>query len=223
MRTPLRRALPSWVVFLLALGAPLLAVTPTDALAQRRIMIIGDSIQSGTGLHRTSNQASFRLEKQGNVVVHNFASPGARMTDTIFPGMNHAVDAVWLLHGFFGMYGLVINLGTNDWGQGADLATFSQNYHDFLAALPPSLNVACMGMTWSTAEGTVNANGISKDAFRDAIRAACTAMGKPYLEGKDAIPNSASYFADGVHPNDSGHRAMGAFLVRSLRDLGWLP
>jgi len=186
-------------------------------------MIIGDSIQSGTGLRRTSDQASFRLQREGNVIVHNFASPGARLTDSFFPGMNHAVPGVWLLHGFFGMYGLVVSLGTNDWGQGADLTTFSQTYYDFLAALPPTLHVACMGMTWSTDEATVNANGNTRDEFRDAVRATCTAMGKPYLEGKDAIPHSTAYFSDGLHPNDRGHRAMGAFLVRSLRQLGWLP
>jgi GDSL-like Lipase/Acylhydrolase family len=198
------------------------ALTPSQALALRRIMIIGDSIQSGTDLHRASDQASFRLQREGNVIVHDFASPGARMTDSFFLGMDHAAPAVWLLHGLFGMYGLVVSLGTNDWGAGVDLEDFSRTYRAFLAALPPSLHVACMSMTWSAAEATLNAKGNSMDEFRDAIRATCTAMGKVYLDGKDAIPHSSEYFRDGFHPNDRGHRFMGAFLVHRLRELGWL-
>jgi len=136
--------------------------------------------------------------------------------------MDHAAPAVWLLHGLFGMYGLVVSLGTNDWGAGVDLEDFSRTYRAFLAALPPSLHVACMGMTWSAAEATLNTKGNSMDEFPDAIRATCTAMGKVYLDGKDAIPHSSEYFRDGFHPNDRGHRFMGAFLVHRLRELGWL-
>jgi lysophospholipase L1-like esterase len=212
----------SRTVYVASLALVALVALPSHAFAQR-IMIIGDSIQSGTGLKRTSSQASDRLQRLANVVVHNFASPGARLTDGFYPGMKHAVDAVWLLHGFFGMQGVVIAIGTNDWAAGVDLAVFSQDYRDFLAALPPTLPVACMGMVWRADEGVPNATGLTLDDFRTAIRDACATRGKPYLEGKDAIPNSAAYFVDGIHPNDRGHRVMGAFLQRELRGLGWIP
>jgi lysophospholipase L1-like esterase len=58
--------------------------------------------------------------------------------------------------------------------------------------------------------------------LRVATRAVCSARGYAHLEGKDAIPNNPAYFVDGVHPNDSGHKAMGTFLLRQLRGLGWL-
>ena len=78
------------------------------AVNGRRIMLIGDSIQAGTALLRDTDQASWRVQKSGNVVIHNFASPGATMADVPFyAGMNHAVEAVRLLSGFFGMYGVL--------------------------------------------------------------------------------------------------------------------
>jgi hypothetical protein len=82
-------------------------------------MVIGDSIQAGTNLHRVTDQATERVQHSGRIMVHNFASPGARMTDiSFFAGMNQAIPAVNLLDGFVGMYGIVINLGTNDWSSG---------------------------------------------------------------------------------------------------------
>jgi hypothetical protein len=82
------------------------SAAPAITATGRRSMVIGDSIQAGTGVTHTQNQASFRLQRYGGVIVHNFASPGATMADTFFLGMNHATTAVDLLYGFFGMYGL---------------------------------------------------------------------------------------------------------------------
>ena len=101
----------------------------------RRIMVIGDSIMSGTGLTKSEDQATFRLQRYGGVIIHNFASPGACMADvSVLPGMNHtAPTTIGLLSGFFGMYGLVVSLGTNDWGQSLITPTsFSSAYGAFL-------------------------------------------------------------------------------------------
>ena len=199
------------------------SAAPALPFMGRRVMVIGDSIQAGTGLVNTQSQASFRLQRYGGVVIHNFASPGATMADTFFLGMHHATTAVDLLSGFFGMYGLVINLGTNDWGQSLiTVSSFSSAYGAFLDSIPSRIKVACMSPTWSTSEGMLNSHGNTKDDFRAATQAVCAARGDAYLEGKDAIPNNPAYFADGVHPNDRGHKAMGAFLLRQLRTLGWL-
>jgi lysophospholipase L1-like esterase len=220
MRRP--RIVP--VLGLLVLCADYSAIDARAASAARRIMVIGDSIQAGTGLKDVKDQASWRLQRFGHVVVHNFASPGATMADTFFPGMNHAQTAVRLLHGFFGMYGLIINLGSNDWGQPSiTVASFSSTYGAFLDSVPPAIRVVCLSPTWSTSEGVLNSHGETKDDFRTATRTACDARGAIYLEGKDAIPNDPAYFVDGVHPNDRGHKAMGAFLLRQLRALGWIP
>jgi len=197
--------------------------TSSGSLANRRIMVIGDSIQAGTGLRHADSQASWRLQRSAGLVVHNFASPGATMADTFFPGMTHATSAVDLLSGFFGLYGVIINLGANDWHQPLiTIALFSSAYGAFLDSIPPGIRVACMSPTWSTSEGILNTHGATKDDFRAATRAVCAARGAAYLEGKDAIPNDPAYFVDGLHPNDRGHKAMAAFLLRQLRALGWI-
>ena len=190
----------------------------------RRIMVIGDSIQAGFGLTRATNQASWRVQKSGNVVIHNFASPGATMADvSLIPGMNHAVEAVRLLSGFFGMYGVIINLGTNDWGQPLiTRSAFGGAYGAFLDGIPQSLNVACMSPTWTSTEGVLNQEGFTRDDFRQTIKDVCTARNRPYIDGLAAIPNSPAYFLDGVHPNDKGDRVMAVFLLKQLKALGWL-
>ena len=145
------------------------------------------------------------------------------MGDAFFHGMNRATTAVDLLSGFFGLYGLIINLGANDWGQSLiTVESFSSAYGAFLDALPPTIKVACMSPTWSTSEGVLNSHGNTRDDFRAATLAVCEARGATYLEGKDAIPNDPAYFVDGLHPNDRGHRAMAAFLHRQLVALGWI-
>jgi len=199
-------------------------VAAAPARAEPRIMIIGDSLQSGTKLRRLSQQAGVLLQRQANVVVHNFSSPGARMTDVgFFAGMNHAGPAVGLVSGFFGMQGLVVALGTNDWSQDADLAVFHDSYAGFLTGLLPGLPVACLSPPWRQDEASANGNGDTLEDFRDVIRDVCTEAGGTYLDGKDAIPNSLSYFPDGLHPNERGHRAMARFLNAELNQLGWLP
>ena len=144
------------------------------------------------------------------------------MADTFFPGMNHATTAVQLLHGFFGLYGVVVALGINDWGQSIRVSDFSSAYGAFLDGIPPTVKVACMSPVWTTSESALNAHGDTKDDFRAAVRAVCAARGATYIEGKDAIPNSSEYFVDGVHPNDRGHKMMGKFLLLQLRALGWI-
>ena len=94
------------------------------------------------------------------MIIHNFASPGACMADvSVLLGMNHtAPTTIGLLSSFFGMYGLVVSLGTNDWGQSLITPTsFSSAYGAFLdteqQALP-HLRIACTGMPWSSSEGS---------------------------------------------------------------------
>ena len=172
----------------------------------RRIMVIGDSIMSGTGLTKSEDQATFRLQRYGGVIIHNFASPGACMADvSVLLGMNHtAPTTIGLLSSFFGMYGLVVSLGTKDWGQSLITPTsFSSAYGAFLdteqQALP-HLRIACMGMPWSSSEGLVNAHGKTRDDYRAIIKDVCEARGYAYLDGLQAVPHSPAYFTDGPTP-----------------------
>ncbi len=202
-----------------------LAPPAATAALLPRIMIIGDSIQTGSSLRDATSQAAMTLQALGNVIVHDFSCPGARLTDVGFiAGMHQATSAVHLLGGPFGkLDGIVINLGTNDWSGNADLAVFEQDYTGLLASFPPGVRVLCMGPTWSRDEGKPNAGGHTKDDFRAATRRACEGRGIPYIDGRDAIPPGPRYFPDGLHPNDAGHRLMGKWLRDQLAARGWLP
>jgi lysophospholipase L1-like esterase len=200
------------------------ALASAQAALRPRIVIVGDSIQTGLNLENASAQASATLQRLGNVIVQNFSRPGARLTDAAFiPGMDQAGRAIDLLHGPFGhLDGVVINLGTNDWALNADLDVFERAYGALLASLPPGLRVVCMGPTWSAEEGRPNIGGHTMDDFRAATRRACDRRGFPYIEGRDAIPAGRRYFPDGVHPNDAGHTIMGRWLRDQLKARGWL-
>ena len=104
--------------------------------------------------------------------------------------MNQAGPAVALLSGFFGMQGLVVALGTNDWSQDADLALFHDSYAGFLTGLPPGLPVACLSPQWRQDEASANGNGNTLEEFRDVIRDVCTEAGGTYLDGKTAVPEN---------------------------------
>ena len=196
------------------------AATP---LPLSRIMVIGDSIQAGTKLTNAHDLATHRLQRYGNVVVHNFSSPGAAMVDRPFlPGMNHARESVSLLDGFFGIEGVLITVGINDWGASVPVRVFGSVYAAFIDAIPARIKVACMGPIWSIGEGAANANGETKADFRAMVAEVCAARGAAVLDALAAIPHDPAYFADGVHPNRRGHRAMGDFFIHELRKLGWI-
>jgi lysophospholipase L1-like esterase len=210
------------------LAVLLLIALPSYAAVQqpsRRVIVMGDSIIAGTGLANVQHQATYELQRLTGLVIQTFAAPGATMADNTppFVGMQHATEALDLLYGYFGFYGLVIQLGTNDWGVGAITpAAFSAAYDALLAAVPADVRVACLGLTWNLGEeGVPNTYGETRDDYRARIQAACEAHGGTYLDGRKAIPADPRFFADGQHPNDRGNRLLAAFLAQQLRLLGW--
>src|SRR6185436_1261965 len=95
-----------------------LCASPAWATNLKRFMLIGDSIQSGIGVTNAAALAANLLADGANVVVHNFSSPGARMTDGgPFPGFTHDGLCVQQVYGTssFPLNGIIITLGTNDW------------------------------------------------------------------------------------------------------------
>jgi lysophospholipase L1-like esterase len=210
----------SWKILLL-FTLVLFAASPAAA---KRFMIMGDSIQAGTGLTDVTKLTSHQLETNANVVIHNFSSPGARMSNVgFFAGMTNDGPCVQRVSGFFGMQGVIIALGTNDWAGNTDFLTFFNDYVNLLDTIPPSLQVVCLTPLWRTNDGTTNAQGYTLDHYRFAAAVACASRGHAFLDGRQAIPNNAAYFADTVHPNEAGHTAMATFLQDELTALGWLP
>ena len=219
-----RRVGPRIGPYLVALGLLAIMAQAAPARAQPRIMIIGDSIMAGTHLHDPGRAVAVVLQRAADVIVHNFSSPGAMMTDKFpFAGMRQAGSAVYLVAGPFGLRGLVVAIGTNDWSDDVGLTAFRDAYAGFLPSLPPDVRFACLGPTWRADETDPNANGDTLDQFRDVVRDVCTAAGGEYLDGRVAIPNNVLFFPDGLHPNQRGHRALAKFLKAEMERLGWLP
>ncbi len=207
--------------------AAVLGSVPSYAFRLQRIVIVGDSIETGLNLRRASNRASYRLQQRSNVLVHNFSSPGARMTNAPFaPGMTEAGSAISLITGVFtnSLHGVVVHIGYNDWAAGVSIADFASAYQAFLDDVPPSVSIACVTPTWTTEdEGRRNDAGATLGDFRAAVQQVCAARGAVVLDGLAAIPHDAMHFDDdGVHPNDRGHRAMAYYFWWHLRALGWL-
>ena len=208
--------------------ALLLGATPSWAL--KRFMLMGDSIQAGTGLTNAAALTSNLLSSTTNVIVHNFASPGARMTDAgFFPGMTHDGMCVQQVHGFFGIQGLIVTLGTNDWGGGVDATTFLNAYTALLNAIPAGIPVVCVTPIWRSDEAVANTtSGLVLDQIRFAAAVACALKGFPFIDGRVLVPHDRAYYSEvapavAVHPNDLGHMQMAANLRTQLTSIGWLP
>lgn len=74
-------------------------------------------------------------------------------------------------------------------------------------------------------EATPDAAGLRPQDYRTAVHDVCEAEGRIPLDGFEAL-SSEALLADGLHPNDAGHRRMARWLERALRavlDRGELP
>src|SRR5581483_879605 len=212
---------------ILVLGA---ICNTTPAWALKRFMLMGDSIQAGTGLTNAASLTANLLSNTANVVVENFSSPGARMTDVgFFAGMNHDGMCVQQVHGFFGMQGLIVTLGTNDWAGGVDGTTFFNAYTALLNSISPSIPAVCVTPIRRSDEDTQNAtSGLVLNQIRFAAAAACVAKGFPFIDGSALVPHDRKYYSEAapsvaLHPNDLGHMQMAANLRTQLTAIGWLP
>ncbi len=173
------------------------------------ISIAGDSIAAG---HYASNPyATFRtlmyaaLQARGAVNVQDPTTTA--LTATLSPALT--VPA--------GMDLVVLELGTDDIPR-TDVTTFGSAYSALVKntrASSPNAALVCAG-TWS-------ANG---SAFDAVIQRACTSANGTYvsLASRYADPANrdpagvSTYFGvtDGLAPNDAGHRAIAAALLKPL-------
>jgi hypothetical protein len=184
----------------------------------------------GHGLTNASALTSNLLSSTANVIVHNFSSPGARMTDVgYFPGMTHDGMCVQQVHGFFGIQGLLITLGTNDWAGGVDGTTFLNAYTALLNSIPSNIPVICVTPIWRSDEATPNAtSGLVLDHIRFYAAVACAQKGFNTINGSTLVPHDRAYYSEpanavALHPNDLGHMAMATNLRQQLTGFGWLP
>ena len=203
------------------------------AASPNRWILFGDSIQSevfgtvaGTNAPATALTAS-QIPGLANVVLQNISSPGLRMTDGGDPGFGAFSNkgAIGLVSGFFGAFGLIITLGTNDWANppttGGEFTTDYRGVIDYAKSL--GMVVVCVSPLWRFDEGAPIAHA---DAtywlanFRTTIQAIAQQEGVYFVDGTLAPCTShPELYADGIHLNQDGHAQFAPWLVAQIRAL----
>ena len=193
-------------------GVPAVFVMARSAQAAPawRVAILGDSLATGYGigasaayprvLERIARDAGWPIE------VSIWAANGHTTAD----GLANAHDiARWAPHV------AVVALGGNDALRGTPAPTVRANLDQLLATLRPSSSyLVVAGMRALPAHGEVHGAAFHL-AFRDAA-AVYDAVWMPFLlEGVAARPEYNQ--ADGVHPNATGARIVGANLWPYVR------
>ena len=119
--------------------------------------------------------------------------------------------------------GLVtIAYGTNDWGggKGDRIGDIVQNYLERRRESLPDPPIVVIGPIWRQ-DADEERGGMTLWEFSDRILVAASRVeGVIPVEGAGLVPFQPYYFADGLHPNDTGflHYAMNLYQV--LRDSG---
>lgn len=199
-----------------------------------RWILLGDSIQSevmptGPATALTASQ----IPALAGVVCQNISSPGMRVGQGSQPGtgayMNRA--AIGLVSGLFGAAGLIVTLGTNDYGTTDVTASeFSSDYQALLqyAKTLVGANIVCISPIWrndqygeghppTRADGTYTLQN-----YRTTIQANACAAGVHYIDGlQSPLTNHPELYADGLHPNVNGHAQFAPWLVTQMQALGF--
>lgn len=172
----------------------------------------GDSIMVGTpGATAANCTVINRLGTNAlrpSWIIRNYSYGGASVTGGLLfgidvPPMNAAAVAESV--GVDSGDAIVVFLGTNDWGYAVPLPTFTANYAAFIDGLGTAAKVICVTPIWRSNDGTANVAGYVLQDYRDAISAVCGARGDAVIDGLPLVPHVSTYFADGLHPNNTGY------------------
>ena len=178
----------------------------------RTVMFLGTSLTDGYGLEREDAYPARIQEKVDSAglewEVVNAGLSGEKSAA--------ALDRVrrWLIRQPFDV--LVVETGANDMLQGADVETMSRNVQaiiDTVRAARPDARIILVGMLAAPNLGSdyvADFNAVFPELAR---RNELTFI--PFLlEGVAAQP--ALNLADGIHPNEDGHRVIAAHVWRTL-------
>jgi hypothetical protein len=220
-----------------SLIALLLIAGNAHAVLQDRWILVGDSIMSNVFEENSnipalaSNLTSHLIEQKANVVIHNFSSPGARMGDGGIKGVGavNQIGAISHISGFFKAKGVIITLGTNDWGA-TSTSEYYLAYSKFVKhARSKGLLVACVSPIWRADQNSYKQvkgdNRWQLWTYRLVTQWACEHSGGKYIDGGQAPVQGLQFFGDknnfGLHMNTYGHSVFSDWLVYKMRNLGY--
>lgn len=201
------------------------ACSLASATPQERWVLIGDSIQSqvfGPGSQAKELTAN-RIPQLKNVHIQNISSPGATMSSWL--GYVNHKNMLNQIDGFFGAKGVIIAVGTNDWG-GTPTGPFGADYMAYVQhARSLGLEVVCVSPIWRADKDTykTNPDGASYQlwVYSWVIENACIQGGGKFVNGFDAPLVYPTNFADDVHLNGSGHAVFTNWLIQRMNQLGY--
>ena len=203
-----------------------------NVLWQPRWIMVGDSIQAWVVDDYNStpplakNLTASRVPQLTNTTIQNASCPGAALT-TNPAGL---ADAVINQVGYFGVNGVLLMLGTNDW------IAQTVNTSDYFMAIcafvdkfkAKNIPVVVVSPLWRTdAYAQKPQRGGATCDLTSYVNTAAWVVslyGSPlvhYVDGFNSPCRDASYFADGVHLNNKGHIAFGDYLIAQMKAKGF--
>lgn len=207
-----------------------------NAAPQERWILVGDSIQAsvfgagGEAKHLTAN----RIPQLKNIHIQNISSPGASMSGWL--GFIHTRNILSQIDGYFGAKGVIITVGTNDWGRNSTSQLFTDYKTYVTYAKSLGLEVVCVTPIWRSDEMNSLTVPNTSDSwqlwvYRWTIEQACTQGGGKIIDGGSSpLTNRLDYYGDtispsvaAVHPNATGHQVFTNWLIQRMNQLGyWL-
>ena len=197
-------------------AAPGTSGAPTPALAEDpTVVFLGDSYTVGVGgtgyVTRTAAELGWVAYAQGESGT-GYRNPSTTPGQTVFGDRIAGVVAA-------DPDVVVVQGSTNDVGQRPRLVQAAAA--DLYAALHASLPAARLIVLGPLSPPDVDAGAVL--ALRDALSAAASAAGLPYIDpvagGWLSPPDGL--FADGIHPNDAGYAQLSDDLAAALHRLGY--
>jgi len=186
-----------------------------------RIVICGDSIMAGAGASESKNRGATLLARSMSLNEYNVAQGFSALRQT---------DGTYGVLGFTNYYNnvykninwntILIGYGTNDMhnydgstnGDATAIADYKTKYINALATLKNKRGrIIVTSVMWTSPTNYTKRNAYVLAAYQSAISA-----GAFFLNANDLfsdMANPASFFTDGVHPNDLGHRTWSAAVL----------
>ena len=182
---------------------------------RRTVMFLGTSLTDGYGLEREDAYPARIQEKVDSAglewEVVNAGLSGEKSAA--------ALDRVrrWLIRQPFDV--LVVETGANDMLQGADVESMSRNVQaiiDTVRAARPEARIVLVGMLAAPNMGPEYVRDFNA-VFPELARRNQLTFIPFLLEGVAAVPELN--LADGIHPNEDGHRRIAAHVWRTLEPI----
>lgn len=201
----------------------------------QRWILLGDSIQSvviednnpSGVLPHAKNIASNLISQQTDVLIHNLSSPGNRVSDigAIGFGVVNHLNSLNLISGIFGAQGLIVTLGTNDWGNSANTTQWANDVRAIVdRAKSLNLKVVLVSPLWRSDHQEYK-GGYQMWIYAWMMQTIATEKGVTFINGYDFGDDPLNY-GDPVqnprlHLNTRGHVNFANILVQKMKTLGF--